>query len=53
MRIERVGETVFLYAGSREQLQGMLERRPDLRYLYRPSNLEDVFLRLTGRDLRD
>ena len=53
VRIERVGETVFLYAGSREQLQGMLERRPDLRYLYRPSNLEDVFLRLTGRDLRD
>ncbi len=24
-----------------------------LRYLHRPANLEDVFLRLTGRDLRD
>jgi len=24
-----------------------------LRYLHRPSNLEDVFLKLTGRDLRD
>ena len=23
------------------------------RYLHRPANLEDVFLKLTGRDLRD
>lgn len=53
VRVERVGETVLLYATSREQLQAVLDRRPDLRYLYRPSNLEDVFLRLTGRDLRD
>ena len=27
--------------------------RPELRYLHRPANLEDVFLKLTGRDLRD
>jgi lipooligosaccharide transport system ATP-binding protein len=26
---------------------------PGLRYLHRPANLEDVFLKLTGRDLRD
>ena len=30
-----------------------LKRAPELRYLHRPANLEDVFLRLTGRDLRD
>jgi hypothetical protein len=24
-----------------------------LRYLHRPANLEDLFLKLTGRDLRD
>jgi lipooligosaccharide transport system ATP-binding protein len=30
-----------------------LLNRADLRYLHRPSNLEDVFLKLTGRDLRD
>ena len=26
---------------------------PELEYLHRPANLEDVFLRLTGRELRD
>jgi len=36
-----------------EPLLHSLEQRPELRYLHRPANLEDVFLRLTGRDLRD
>jgi lipooligosaccharide transport system ATP-binding protein len=26
---------------------------PDLSYVHRPASLEDVFLKLTGRDLRD
>jgi lipooligosaccharide transport system ATP-binding protein len=30
-----------------------LSLRPELRYLHRPANLEDVFLKLTGRELRD
>ena len=30
-----------------------LRGREDLAYLHRPANLEDVFLKLTGRDLRD
>jgi lipooligosaccharide transport system ATP-binding protein len=30
-----------------------LESRGNLKYLHRPANLEDVFLKLTGRDLRD
>ncbi len=52
-RCERTGETVFCYARDVEPLMRDLERRPELRYLRRPANLEDVFLRLTGRDLRD
>jgi lipooligosaccharide transport system ATP-binding protein len=53
VRIERVGETVLLYAQDRDVLQSLLAYDPDLSYLYRPADLEDVFLRLTGRDLRD
>jgi lipooligosaccharide transport system ATP-binding protein len=30
-----------------------LAKRPQLRVLHRPANLEDVFLKQTGRDLRD
>ena len=30
-----------------------LAHQPGLRSLHRPANLEDVFLKLTGRDLRD
>ena len=52
-RCEQTGETVFCYAQNAEPLLRDLEQRPELRYLHRPANLEDVFLRLTGRDLRD
>ena len=52
-RCEQTGETVFCYARNVEPLLHSLEQRPELRYLHRPANLEDVFLRLTGRDLRD
>ena len=52
-RCEQTGETVFCYAHHAEPLLRDLEQRPELRYLHRPANLEDVFLRLTGRDLRD
>jgi lipooligosaccharide transport system ATP-binding protein len=52
-RCEQTGETVFCYARSVDPLLQSLEQRPELRYLHRPANLEDVFLRLTGRDLRD
>ena len=52
-RCEQTGETVFCYAHSVEPLLRDLEQRSELRYMHRPANLEDVFLRLTGRDLRD
>ena len=53
VRSERVGETVFCYAVDERPLVEELIRRPDLRYAHRPGNLEDVFLKLTGRELRD
>ncbi|MEO5702774.1 MAG: ATP-binding cassette domain-containing protein [Gammaproteobacteria bacterium] len=53
IRSERVGETVFCYAVDERPLVEELIRRPDLRYVHRPGNLEDVFLKLTGRELRD
>jgi lipooligosaccharide transport system ATP-binding protein len=50
-RVERAGDTVFCYGEDVEPLLKSLS--PDLSYLHRPASLEDVFLKLTGRDLRD
>jgi len=54
-RIEVSGETAFCYVdvGEVAPLLAQLARRPTLRTLHRPANLEDVFLKLTGRELRD
>jgi lipooligosaccharide transport system ATP-binding protein len=52
-RCERSGETVFCYARETSALVHDLDRRDGLRYLHRHANLEDVFLKLTGRELRD
>ena len=52
-RVERIGETVFCYTQDDERVLASLESGDDLRYLHRRANLEDVFLKLTGRDLRD
>ncbi len=52
-RTERVGETLFCYTGDEKPLIATLLGRGGLRYLHRPGNLEDVFLKLTGRDLRE
>ena len=52
-RHETVGETLFCYTGDADPVLEALGAAPTLRYLHRPSNLEDVFLKLTGRDLRD
>jgi lipooligosaccharide transport system ATP-binding protein len=52
-RVERVGDTVFCYAAEVEPLLRSLAGHPELAYLHRPASLEDVFLKLTGRDLRD
>jgi lipooligosaccharide transport system ATP-binding protein len=52
-RLEEAGETLFCYAVDEIPALDDLKPRTDLRYLHRPSNLEDVFLKLTGRELRD
>jgi lipooligosaccharide transport system ATP-binding protein len=52
-RTERVGETVFCYTRDERPLLADLIQHPELRYVHRPGNLEDVFLKLTGRELRD
>ncbi|MBN3723088.1 nodulation factor ABC transporter ATP-binding protein NodI [Burkholderia sp. Ac-20379] len=52
-RAEISGETLFCYADDPAPLTRMLKGRAELRYLHRPANLEDVFLRLTGRDMQD
>jgi len=52
-RCEVSGETVFCYTDDASPLVAELEAQHDLRYLHRHANLEDVFLKLTGRELRD
>ena len=52
-RCDQTGETVFCYLRDAAPLIANLATRGELRYVHRPANLEDVFLRLTGRDLRD
>ncbi|MGN2390977.1 ATP-binding cassette domain-containing protein [Pelomicrobium sp. G1] len=52
-RVEVAGETAFCYCDGAQPIIADLEGRPGLRYLHRPANLEDVFLKLTGRDIRD
>ncbi|HVE10169.1 MAG TPA: nodulation factor ABC transporter ATP-binding protein NodI [Paraburkholderia sp.] len=47
------GETLFCYVDDPQPVLGRLKQRNDLRYLHRPANLEDVFLRLTGRDMQE
>ncbi|MGB2815997.1 MAG: ATP-binding cassette domain-containing protein [Burkholderiaceae bacterium] len=52
-RMEITGETAFCYAADPAPLLQSLEAAASLRYLHRPANLEDVFLKLTGREMRD
>jgi lipooligosaccharide transport system ATP-binding protein len=52
-RIERVGDTVFVYCQDSRAIAAELQGNRAIRFLQRPANMEDVFLKLTGRDLRD
>ena len=52
-RCEKTGETIFCYTHDADAIVHHLDHEPGLRYLHRPANLEDVFLKLTGRELRD
>jgi lipooligosaccharide transport system ATP-binding protein len=52
-RTEVSGETVFFYTRDSRPLLAALQAWPALRTLHRPSNLEDLFLKLTGRQIRE
>ena len=48
---EDIGDAVLFYVERPEQVTGLVANGGT--YFHRPANLEDVFLRLTGRQLRD
>ena len=53
LRSERVGETLFCYTNHERELVDALCEHDGLHYLSRAADLEDVFLKLTGRELRE
>ncbi|MES2532186.1 MAG: ATP-binding cassette domain-containing protein [Pseudomonadota bacterium] len=52
-RTEVSGETVFFYTQDARRLLDALAQRGGLRIFHRPANLEDLFLKLTGRQIRE
>jgi lipooligosaccharide transport system ATP-binding protein len=52
-RLEQQGMSLYCYGHDSAPLLGFLQQDTGLVYLHRPAGLEDVFLRLTGRELRD
>ena len=52
-RVETSGETVFFYVRDAKPLLEALAADHRLRTLHRPANLEDLFLKMTGRQIRD
>ena len=52
-RFEVSGETAFCYVQDAQPLLVHLQGHAGLRYMHRPANLEDVFIKLTGREMRE
>ena len=52
-RVEHSGDTLFFYTRQARALLEALPDDPQLRVLHRPANLEDLFLKLTGRQIRE
>ncbi|MEN9376941.1 MAG: hypothetical protein RL710_2098 [Pseudomonadota bacterium] len=52
-REEVSGETVIFYTTDAKPVLQALAAWPQLRTLHRPANLEDLFLKLTGRQIRE
>ncbi len=51
--IERAGDTLYLYCRSGAEVVERLVSAGEREFLRRPASLEDLFLRLTGRELRE
>ncbi len=52
-RLETVDNSLYCYTNDARPMITRLKDCADVTYLHRPANLEDVFLKLTGRELRD
>lgn len=52
-RFEVSGESAFCYVRDAQPLLQHLQMQNGLRFVHRPANLEDVFLKLTGREMRE
>jgi lipooligosaccharide transport system ATP-binding protein len=52
-RLERMGASLYCYTNAAGPLIAHLQATPGMVFLHRPAGLEDVFLKLTGRELRD
>ena len=52
-RVEISGDTVFFYLSQPRALLEALTDDHSVRTLHRPANLEDLFLKLAGRQIRD
>lgn len=52
-RHEQMGTSLYCYTQDADPLLQRLRDTRDIVYIHRPAGLEDVFLRLTGRELRD
>jgi lipooligosaccharide transport system ATP-binding protein len=53
VRIERQQEMTRLYSDDNEKLRELASKLKGAQYFLRQANLEDVFLRATGRRLND
>jgi len=52
-RLEKYGDTLFCYADQTGEILDLLSDQTELNTISRPCNLEDVFLTMTGRELRE
>jgi len=51
--VERAGDEVYAFFRDPESARSVLPALADVEFLHRRATLEDVFLRLTGRELRE
>ncbi len=52
-RVETMGSSLYCYTRDPDPLLAKLKNEHGLTFMHRPAGLEDVFLKLTGRELRD
>lgn len=52
-RLEPMGTSLYCYTNDPSYVLRQIQSNHGLTYLHRPADLEDVFLKLTGRELRD